>query len=55
MNWLITGNGSMFLYENEIINSEENLLIYKELIESLKRENALLREKIEQQNNSENK
>ena len=55
MNWLITGNGSMFLNENEIINSEENLLIYKELIESLKRENALLREKIEQQNECKNK
>jgi hypothetical protein len=55
MNWLITGNGSMFLNENEIISPEENLSIYKDLIESLKRENTLLREKIEQQNDCKNK
>lgn len=55
MNWLITGNGNMFLSEYETISSEESLSIYKDLIESLKRENALLREKIEQQNDCKNK
>ena len=48
MNWLITGKGDMFLKEIIDLNSNEDISIYKELIESLKRENILLREKIEQ-------
>lgn len=59
MNWFIFGEGTMFINENNSnINIDENLNVYKELAESLKRENTLLREKLEQKeqsNDSKNK
>ena len=47
MNWLITGEGEAF--QTDITTS-----LWKELVESLKRENLLLREKISEINRSNN-
>lgn len=48
MNWLIAGEGTIFVDENKNSDDHEKLEVYKDLIESLKRENILLRDKIEQ-------
>lgn len=59
MNWFIFGEGSMFISEtNNNADIEEKLNVYKELTDTLKRENALLRDKIgqeKQSNDSKNK
>lgn len=48
MNWLIAGEGSIFVDENKNSDDHEKLDVYKDLIDTLKRENILLRDKIEQ-------
>ena len=50
MNWLIAGEGSIFVDENKNSDDHEKLDVYKDLIDTLKRENILLRDKIEQKN-----
>ena len=48
----------MFIDENNDNNTEEKFEVYKELADTLKRENALLRDKLEQKeqsNDSKNK
>lgn len=48
LNWFIAGEGKMFNDDNiENQATEDNLKICKELIDSLKRENILLRDKID--------
>lgn len=58
MNWLIAGEGTMFVDEIKNSDGHENLEVYKDLIDALKRENILLRDKIErieQSNDCKNK
>ncbi|WP_320998078.1 hypothetical protein [Butyricimonas paravirosa] len=58
LNWFISGEGNMFIDENNDNNTEEKFEVYKELADTLKRENALLRDKLEQKeqsNDSKNK
>lgn len=58
MNWLIAGEGTIFMDENKNPDDNEKLEVYKDLIDSLKRENILLRDKIgrlEQSNDSNKK
>ena len=58
MNWLIAGEGTIFVDENKNSDDHEKLEVYKDLIDSLKRENTLLRDKIErieQSNDCKNK
>lgn len=54
LNWFIFGGGNMFIIENNNNNNdtEEKLNVYKELVDTLKRENALLRDKLEQKEQS---
>ena len=52
MNWLIAGEGSIFVDENKNSDDHEKLDVYKDLIDTLKRENILLRDKIEQMEQS---
>ena len=52
MNWIIAGEGSIFVDENKNSDDHEKLDVYKDLIDTLKRENILLRDKIEQMEQS---
>lgn len=53
MNWFVAGEGSMFTAENnDSEDTREKLNVYKELADTLKRENALLRDKLAQQEQS---
>lgn len=57
INWLITGEGELFLTVADN-SATDNVKVYKDLADSLQRENTLLREKIDlimQTNVSKNK
>lgn len=52
LNWLFTGEGEKFLAADN--GGERSIELYKELLESYKRENELLREKVEILTNDSN-
>lgn len=57
LNWLVTGEGTVFVVEDQSSTSE-NIELYKTLVATLQSENALLKEKIEiltQTNDCKNK
>lgn len=57
LNWLITGEGDVFIAEKQN-NPSENIELYKTLVAALQSENTLLKEKIDgllQTNDSKNK
>lgn len=57
LNWLVTGEGTAFIEEDQD-NTSQNIELYKTLVATLQSENALLKEKIEmlvQTNDCKNK